>query len=212
MAHPTLYGPAFSTYVRSARIALAEKGVEYTLKEFNWLTDGWPEGYERRHPFRKVPAFEHDGFALYEAPAILRYVDEAFEGPALQPREAMWRARMTQAISIVDSYTYGPIIGTIVIQRVIVPMQGGNPDEAAIAAAVPAARTAIAVFDGFLSETPWLAGQEFTLADAHLAPVIDYFRQVPEGESVLAEHAHLTRWWERASVRGSVESTTPSLG
>ena len=30
-----------------------------------------------RHPFGKVPAFEHDEFALYETQAIMRYVDEA---------------------------------------------------------------------------------------------------------------------------------------
>jgi glutathione S-transferase len=31
-----------------------------------------------RHPFGKIPAFEHAGFRLYEAGAITRYVDGAF--------------------------------------------------------------------------------------------------------------------------------------
>jgi len=36
MPKPTLHGPAFSTYVRSVRITLAEKGVEYDLHEINF--------------------------------------------------------------------------------------------------------------------------------------------------------------------------------
>ena len=31
MAHPIVYGPVFSTYVWSARLALAEKGVTHEL-------------------------------------------------------------------------------------------------------------------------------------------------------------------------------------
>ena len=33
MAHPIVYGPAASTYVWSARLALAEKGVTHELVE-----------------------------------------------------------------------------------------------------------------------------------------------------------------------------------
>jgi glutathione S-transferase len=43
MSNPTLHGPGFSTYVRSVRITLAEKGVVYDLNEFNFL-EGWPDG------------------------------------------------------------------------------------------------------------------------------------------------------------------------
>ena len=35
MAAPILYGPDFSTYVRTARLALEEKGVSYQLIDVN---------------------------------------------------------------------------------------------------------------------------------------------------------------------------------
>ncbi len=75
MADPVLYGPAFSTYVRSVRLALEEKGAPYRLEEINIMEDAHktPE-HRARHPFAKVPAFEHDGFELYETMAIMRYV------------------------------------------------------------------------------------------------------------------------------------------
>ena len=60
-----------------------------------------------RHPFGRVPTIDHDGFALYETQAIIRYVDAAFAGPALHAR-AMARAtaRMNQLIGIVDWYFF----------------------------------------------------------------------------------------------------------
>jgi len=210
MAAPVLFGPAFSTYVRTVRIALAEKGVDYVLEEFNFL-EAWPEGYEQRHPFRKVPAFEHGGLSLYEAFAIGRYVDEAFPGPALQPAAPALRARMTQIVGICDCYVYGPVIGAIVWQRLVTPMLGGTTDEAVIAGAVPRAELAMRVLDGFLASGPYLAGEDFSLADAHLAPLMGYFSQVPEGRKQLDEKPHLADWWRRTSARRSVESTTPAL-
>jgi glutathione S-transferase len=46
--------------------------------------DGPQEDYIARHPFKRIPPFEHEGFRLYETGAITRYVDEAFPGPALR--------------------------------------------------------------------------------------------------------------------------------
>ena len=82
MGKPIIYGPAYSTYARTVRLALEEKGVDYDLVEVDLLAGATkaPE-HLARHPFGKVPAFEHDGFELYETDAIMRYVDAAFPGP-----------------------------------------------------------------------------------------------------------------------------------
>jgi len=95
MAHPIVYGPAFSTYVWSARLALAEKGVTHELIEVP-LGAQREEPHLSRHPFAKVPAFEHDGFALYETQAIMRYVDERFAGAP--PRKRGFSTRLTRIV------------------------------------------------------------------------------------------------------------------
>ena len=90
-----LYGALYSVYVRIARLALEEKGVAYQLSEVDIFAEGGPPpGHLARQPFGRIPAFEHDGFELYETGAIARYVDEAFEGPALQPTEPRARAHL----------------------------------------------------------------------------------------------------------------------
>jgi len=214
MAAPVVYGPAYSTYTRTARLALEEKGVDYKLEEVDLLSGACqqPE-HLARQPFAKVPAFSHDGFSLYETAAITRYVDEAFPGPKLQPADAKRRARMAQIISVVDSYGYPNFVGKVVWQRVVTPLLGGTPDEKVLADAMPqveksgAALEALADGDG-----PFLCGAELSLADLHMAPVIAYFSQTPEGKKVLAGAPRLNRWWQSISARPSVVKTQPKLG
>src|SRR3546814_19163047 len=65
-----------------------------------------------------VPAFEHNGFRLYETRAITRYVDEAFPGQRLQPADPQGRARTEQAISVLDGQGYWPMAPEIFVQGV----------------------------------------------------------------------------------------------
>jgi glutathione S-transferase len=107
----TLFGLERSVYTRIVRLVLEEKAVAYTLRETEIFgSDGVPAEHLVRHPFGRIPALRHGDFSLYEASAIARYVDEAFAGPALQPTAPRARARMNQAISILDSYAYRPMV------------------------------------------------------------------------------------------------------
>lgn len=210
MGNPVVHGPGFSTYVRTVRMALQEKGVQYEHNDFNFL-EGMPRDQLDRHPFGKVPAFEHDGFALYETFAICRYVDEAFDGPALQPSDVRARARMTQVICVLDSYTYGPMVGTLVIQRLVVPKMGGQPDEEAVSAALPKVRTALGALESLLGSNRYMAGDSLSLADLHLIPQYTYLSGTPESGDLLADSPNLRGWWDRVNGLESAVSTMPSL-
>ena len=212
MSKPILYGPAYSTYARSARLALEEKGVDYDLVEVDFIGGGMPEAQLERDPFGKVPAFEHDGFSLYETCAIERYVDEAFDGPALQPGNAAERARMAQIVSIVDSYTYPCTIGQLVIQRLVVPILGGTADEAVIEGALPEVEKSMREFERKLGEREYFAGGGLSLADLHLAPIFAYFVDTPESKAILKDKPGLKAWWQRIASRDSMTKTQPQLG
>src|SRR5215217_6554690 len=174
MARPIVYGPAGSNYVWSVRLALAEKGVAHDLVDV-------PPGAHReephlsRHPFGKVPAFEHDGFMLYETQAILRYIDEGFPVAPLQPTDLHQFARMNQVMGIIDAYAYPAMIGVIVINRMRAPRLGLPVDEAAVAAAVPRARLCLSEIARLMGEQPYLAGDAVSLADLMLIPILTYF-------------------------------------
>jgi glutathione S-transferase len=81
-----LYGFDGSTYVRTVRMLLAEKGAHYEQVPVNVLK-GEPRQPEHiaRHPFGKVPVLDHDGFRIIEAGAIAPYLDEVLPGPSYTP-------------------------------------------------------------------------------------------------------------------------------
>ena len=67
-----LHGYRYSVYQRIARLTLEEKGVAYQQVEVNPFATDVPAAYLALHPFGRVPALVHDGFALYETAAITR--------------------------------------------------------------------------------------------------------------------------------------------
>jgi len=207
MSKPTLYGPAYSTYTRSVRLTLEEKGVDYNLVEVDFLQGSMPAEQVERHPFGKVPAFEHDGFEFYEVIAIERYIDEEFDGPSLQPESAKERARMNQFISIIDSYTYSCTVGQLVIQRIVMPMLGEQPDEDAISAAMPEISKCMGIIAGLRADKKFLVSDHVTLADLHLAPIFDYFQNTPDSDPILQENPGLRSWWAEMSERESMKKT-----
>ena len=202
--HPTVFGAPYSVYVRAVRLVLKEKGVHYDLVPVDiFASGGAPSEHMKRHPFGKIPAFEHAGFGLYETGAITRYVDEAFPGPRLQPDDSRGRARMNQIISILDIYVYRTLVWDIFVERVSRPKSGVASDEQRIASALPKAEVCLSALSELMDEAPWLAGPAVSLADLHAAPMVALFRLAPEGAGLLAREDRLVGWWNRVSVRPS---------
>jgi glutathione S-transferase len=209
MARPIVYGPAGSTYVWSTRLALAEKGVAHELVAMGF-DEHRQEPHLSRHPFAKVPAIEHDGFALYETQAILRYIDERFPSAPLQPTDVHQFSRMNQIMGIVDAYAWPSIAAGILFNRILAPRLGLPVDEAAVQAALPRARLCLAEFARLMGEAPYLAGERVTLADLMVLPLLSYFVRLPEGEAPIAEHPALRQWLRHMENRQSFAVTKPA--
>jgi glutathione S-transferase len=208
MARPIVYGPAGSTYVWSVRLALAEKGVAHELVEVGFGAHR-EEPHLSRHPFGKVPAFEHDGFMLYETQAILRYIDEGFMTSPLQPTDLHQFSRMNQIIGIVDAYAWPSIAAGILFNRMLAPRLGMAVDEAAVEAALPRARLCLSEIAQLKADEPFLTGERVSLADLMVIPLFYYFSRLPEGEAPFADNPTLLPWLRRMEERQSFQVTKP---
>jgi glutathione S-transferase len=208
---PRLFGADYSVYVRIVRLALAEKGVAYELVPVDvFAPAGLPAWYLERHPFGRIPAFEHGDIRLFETAAITRYVDEAYSGPALQPAAPLQRALMNQIIGILDAYAYRTMVWDIYVERISKPKEGGTSDEETIRAAIPIAKICLDVLSDLKLTGAWLLGDQLTLCDLHAAPIFAYFVQAPEGRRMLSDHPALSAWWENVSALPSFIATAPT--
>ena len=203
-----VFGVRGSPFVRSVCLALEEKGVAYHIEAFG-PGEMHGDAHRKRHPFGRVPVVEHGGYRLYETQAILRYIDAEHREPPLQPTAPQAVGRMNQLIGINDWYLFPQVARIIVFQRIVGPaLLGITPDEAAIAAAVPAAELCLGEIGRLLGDQKFMAGDRLSLADLMLAPQLDYLALTPEGMAVLG-NTPLLAWLHRMNERPSMQATVP---
>jgi glutathione S-transferase len=201
-----LLGDPRSSYVRTARMGLAEKGVKYTLQP---VAPHTPEILAVQ-PFGRVPGFRDGRVALFETSAILRYVDEAFAGPSLIPGTVRDRARCEQWVSAINAYVDGTMIRRYVLQYIFPKGAGGQPDRAVIDAAVKEMAEQLAILDRAYGERDFLAGKSLSMADLFLAPILYYVEQFPEGKALLPRYPNVMRAQGVIRARASFRDTAPS--
>lgn len=206
MAEAIIHGIFGSPFVRIAQLGFEEKGAPYRLEKMPFYALRGEE-HLARQPFGRIPAFEHDGFAFYETQAILRYLDEAFDGPSLQPASIRDRARMNQLIGIHDWYAFPSIGAVICAQRVMGKTFRISVNEDEIAAVIPQADLSMREVDRILGDSPYLAGDIFSLADIFFMPMMAFYEMTPEGKATLARHPRLAAWWARTVARPSMAKT-----
>ncbi len=206
-----LYGYKYSVYAWIVCFALHEKGVGYQWIEVNPFADDLPVSYLTLHPFSRVPTLVHDNFVLYETNAITRYVDEAFEGAPLQPLVPEERARTNQIISIIDNYTYWPLVRQVFSHGVMGPRVGRPSDPTEYKRGLDAAPHILRALDRLASGGDFLVADTLSLADLHLAPMIAYFASATDGLALLKQNKRLWVWWSAISERRAFIETWPKL-
>lgn len=201
-SRPIVFGARYSVYVRAVRLTLWAKEVPYDLVEVDVFAHGGPPAeYLLRHPFGRIPSFEHGQFRMYETAPICRYIDEAFEGPPLQPSAPMARAVMGQAVSIMDNYAYRSMVWGIYVERIDRPRRGQASNVAKIEASRQLATVCLGALENLAPAGDWLAGDTLSLADLHAAPMFSLFMMTPDARELMEPHKRLAAWWSRISER-----------
>lgn len=209
MAEITLHGFAASTFVRTARMACAEKGVSHRLVPVDLRS----AAHRALHPFGRMPVMQHSDYTLYETRAIAGYIDDAFDGPRLTPASARPRAEMEKWISVSNSYVDAVTVRQFIVERLAAEaILGRKANEDTIAAALPKVADQLALMDRDLASRPFLAGEALSLADLFLAPIVAYVEMAPEGAGLLAGNDHLKRWFGTMAGRESFAATVPKFG
>jgi len=205
-----LYGFDGSTYVRTVRMLLAEKGAHYEQVPVNVLR-GEPRQPEHmaRHPFGKVPVLDHDGFRIIETGAIAPYLDEVLPGPSFTPDSSKDRARMRTVMSIVDSYGNSALIA--VAGYHLFPDFIGGQDEEARKLGIVNSRLVLQELMKLRGGSAFIAGERPSLGDFYLAPLCFLVSLTSDANEVFAVDG-FAGWWEQVQAMPSYQATTPRFG
>src|ERR1700739_2803526 len=205
-----LYDCQMAPNPRRVRIFLAEKGVEIERVEVNIVDgDNLKPDFLAINPRGLLPTLIlDDGTALDEVVAISRYIEETHPEPPLMGVSARERA------FIESRNRHMEIDGIMSVAEIFRNTHPSFRDRGlpglssvpAIAQLVERGRAGIARFferlnSHYLNQHPFVAGDQFSIADITALSVVDFAGWVEE--KVPAQHLNTHRWYEAVSKRPS---------
>ncbi len=167
-----LYGIGLSFNVSKVRYCLNYLNLEYDWVQTNPINgeNRAPE-YLNSFPAGKVPAMEIDGLKLFESNAINRYLASTNNSP-IYPQDAKKRAVIDAWMDYVAIHV-AMALGRVLFNRVFAPMTGQKADQESIKVGLEFLDKYFPILEKQLSQNPYLAGEEFSLADINLLAVLD---------------------------------------
>jgi glutathione S-transferase len=121
------------------------------------------------------------------------------------------RGRVSQIISVIDSYAYWPLVRQVFSHAVFRPRLGHPADPIEYQRGLEAAPLVLRALDQLAGEGSFLVADSLSLADIHLAPMIAYFISDSSGETLLKQHRRLSTWWSAMSLEKHLLDTKPVI-
>jgi glutathione S-transferase len=209
--------------------ALAFESVYVDLHKFEQHSD-W---FVAINPEGQVPVLDHDGVIITHTTVINEYLEDVFPDVPLRPRDPVGAARMRYWNKFVDEHVMNHVsmhgwhrmVGIIarsvesgefeqLLERIPLPDQRkkwldarSGFSESDLANASAKIEYAVDKVEAQLALTPWLAGEDYTLADinfyCHCGMMVE--RMFPE--MMIAQRApRLVAWRERMTARPAVRA------
>ncbi|KAG9145743.1 hypothetical protein Leryth_011174 [Lithospermum erythrorhizon] len=192
-----VHGSPVSGATQRALAALIEKGVEYEFVLVD-LSKG-----EHKHPsflslnpFGQVPAFEDGDLKLFESRAITQYIAHTYADkgtPLITPHDPKKMAAQSVWMEV-EAQQYDPSASKLMFELVIKPMFYGKPgDEALIKEYETKLSNVLDVYEARLKESKYLGGDQFSLADLHHLPTLNYLKGT-KGWGLFESRQHVKAW------------------
>lgn len=200
-----IYGVQFSPFVRPVQMVCEEKGIPYHIsKDIKGQTVEFKsDEYLAYHPMGKMPVLFCGDIKLTEAATICRFLDNQFEGIALQPSDLIARSKVDEWCQLCTTYLIHAFMRDYILELVFPKGEDGKPRFDVIKANRAQALNAIELIEKQLGDKAFMVGDGFTLADCIIAPALYYALQLPEQFALLSENSTIPAYVARIRERES---------
>jgi RNA polymerase-associated protein len=154
----TLYSGVNDPYSHCTRIVLFEKDVECRIVDVD--LNKKPRELADLNPYNQVPTMVDRDLVLYDSLIINEYLDERLPHPPLMPVDPVSRGRARLMLMRFDRDWY----------RLLPDITGGDKRTATRARNV--VRDGLTVISQIFKSQPYILGEEFSLVDCCLAPLL----------------------------------------
>ena len=200
-----LHGFSASNYYNVPKLALLEKGIEFTeVLSYTGVGPKYKPEYLDKSPLGKVPALETPDGYISESRAILDYIERAHPTPPLLRDSPFGAAKVQELAQFIELYF------ELAARRMIPNLLGGtDPDPAVLqefATNISKATVALAKLSSFES---FAYGDQFTVADIAAILNLPVVRSVGKkflGEDPLSAVPGLDGYCERMEQRPHVKT------
>ena len=178
----TLCGIPLSNYYNKVKLVMLEKGVPF--QEERVPTGCTDEAVLACSPLGKIPYIRTPDGALCESQVIVDYLEEAYPSPALLPSDPWQRAKVRELCAFVDLH-----LELVARELYAQAFFGGTVPEATQQRVRQQLARNIAAFRRLARFSPYLAGEQFTLADCSgwvSLPLVGLASRIVLGEDLLA--------------------------
>ena len=197
-----IIGHPGSNFVRAVCMVAQEKGVPYE----NISAAPHSDEVKVLNPLGLIPAMRHGGLDLVESTAIARYIDTAFDGPALIPTDPREAAPVNRWIGTISSSVDQMIMRRYVVEYAFHKDKNGNVVRDVIDKTVRRLPKMFAFLDAAVAPG-YLSGHSFTMADCFLTPILVSAQKFPEGQENMANSPNLQSYFAAMSERDSFKNT-----
>jgi glutathione S-transferase len=193
----TLCGFAASNYYNKVKLALLEKGVAFE-EELAWVG----ETDRNASPLGKVPYLMTEQGAISESTVLLEYIEDQFPAQPLMPADAFQKAKVRELLRYIELHLE-------LVARNLYPEAffGGKVSDSAKEKTGQQLEKNVAAFAQLVKFSPFIAGDQFTLADCAAAvhlPLVSSASKIIYGRDCLADLPvgdYLKRLSERPAVQ-----------
>jgi glutathione S-transferase len=201
-----LIGSTTSPYVRKVRIVMAEKKLDFVLE----LENVWDPAttIQTSNPLGKVPCLiMEDGGAVFDSRVIVEYIDTLTPVGKLIPANGRERAEVKCWEALADGISDAAILVRLERTQRKPELQS----QEWITRQLDKVHAGLTAMAAGLSETPYCAGNNYTLADVAVGCTLGWLAfRFPE-LTWREDHPNLARLFDKLSERPSFKDTLPHL-